>query len=266
MDKILIVVFDSEKKAYEGLKALKELDAEGSIELYSTAVIAKDGSGNVTVKQAADEGPLGSAVGMLTGSLIGLLGGPAGVVIGAGAGMIGGGLYDLARVGVGEDFLGEVDEQLRPGKTALVAEVWEEWVMPVDTRMASADGIVFRRARGEVLDALIERDTAAQKAEFAQLKEEYARASREARAKLQTKLDGAKAKLQATQERAKAAFEAAKQETDAKAKSLQQKVTKSQGEAKAKLQTRIDKIRSEHKQRSEKLHQAWELTKEALAV
>ena len=146
-DKMIVVIFDNEKKAYEGVKALKDLDAEGSITLYASAVIAKDASGKLTVKQEADQGPLGTGVGLLTGSLIGLLGGPVGVALGASAGTFGGMLYDFAKVGVGEDFLDEVGQHLQPGKVAVVAEIWEEWVMPVDTRMEAAGGVVFRRAR-----------------------------------------------------------------------------------------------------------------------
>ncbi len=37
MDKILVVTFDSETKAYEGSKALQDLQNEGSINLYSKA-------------------------------------------------------------------------------------------------------------------------------------------------------------------------------------------------------------------------------------
>jgi hypothetical protein len=44
----------------------------------------------------------------------------------------------------------------------------------------------------------MERDAAALKAEVADLKAEYARADREAKAKLQAKMSVAKAKLQAT--------------------------------------------------------------------
>jgi uncharacterized membrane protein len=53
MDKMLVVVFDSEIKAYEGSRALQELQNEGSINLYAKAVIARDASGKVTVKQRA---------------------------------------------------------------------------------------------------------------------------------------------------------------------------------------------------------------------
>jgi hypothetical protein len=49
-------------------------------------------------------------------------------------------LYDLAHLGVGEDFLYEVEKSLLPGKAAVVAEVWEEWTLPVDTRMEALGG------------------------------------------------------------------------------------------------------------------------------
>ena len=265
-DKMIVVIFDNEKKAYEGVKALKDLDAEGSITLYASAVIAKDADGKVTVKQAADQGPLGTAVGLITGSLIGLLGGPVGVALGASAGTFGGVLYDLAKVGVGEDFLSEVGQQLKPGKVAVVAEVWEEWVMPIDTSMEAAGGVVFRRARGEVLDSQIERDAAALKAEVADLKAEHARAHKEAKAKLQAKISAAKAKLQAAQDRAKAAGEATKREMEAKIKSLKKQVAKAQGDAKAKVEARIAEVKSDYNRRTDKLHQAWKLTREALAL
>jgi len=77
----------------------------------------------MAVKQQGDMGPAGTAVGLLTGSLISLVGGPVGLVIGAGAGTFGGMVYDLAHLGVGQDFLGEVGKSLLPGKAAVVAEV-----------------------------------------------------------------------------------------------------------------------------------------------
>ena len=265
-DKMIVVIFDNEKQAYEGFKALKDLHAEGSITLYASAVIAKDAGGKVAVKETAERGPLGTGVGLVTGGLIGLLGGPVGAAVGAYAGSLGGVVYDLAKAGVGADFLGEVEENLQPGKAAVVAEVWEEWVMPIDTRMEAAGGVVFRRARGEVLDSQIEQDAAALKAEVAELKAEHARADREAKAKLQAKISTAKARLRATRDRAKAAAEATKREMDAKVKSLKEQMAKAQGDAKAKLKAHIAGVQSEYKQRAEKLHQAWKLTGEALAL
>lgn len=52
---------------------------------------------------------------------------------------------------------------------------------------------------------------------------------------------------------------------DAKIKTLKEHVAKAKGDAKAKLGARITEIQSDYKRRADKLHQAWELTKEALA-
>lgn len=264
MDKMLVTVFDSENKAYEGSRILKELDAEGSISVYATAVVAKDAGGKVAVKQATDEGPLGTAAGLFAGSLLGLVGGPVGLAVGAGVGTFGGALFDLARVGVNDDFLAEVEQQLQPGKAAVVAEVWEEWVMPVDTRLEAAGGTVLRRTRDEVVDAQLEREAAALKAEIAALKAEDAQAAKEHKAKLEAKIKVAKDKLRANQDRTKATLAAVTEESKAKIKGLQAKLAKAHGDAKAKLEARISEEQAKDKRRSEKLHQAWELAKQAL--
>jgi uncharacterized membrane protein len=264
MDKMLVTVFDNESKAYEGSRILNELDAEGSISLYATAVVAKDASGKVTVKQATEEGPLGTTAGLFAGSLLGLLGGPVGVAVGAGVGTLGGALFDLDRVGVNDDFLAEVEQQLQPGKAAVVAEVWEEWVMPVDTRIEAAGGTVLRRAREEVVDAQLDREAAALKAEIAALKAEHAQATKEHKAKLEAKIEVVKGRLRATQNRAKATLAAVTAENEAKIKALQAKLAKAHGDAKAKLEAQISERQARHKRRSEKLHQAWELAKQAL--
>ena len=47
MDKVVAVVFNDEKQAYEGLRAFRDLHADGSITLYSNAVVAKDASGKL---------------------------------------------------------------------------------------------------------------------------------------------------------------------------------------------------------------------------
>ncbi len=264
MDKILVVIFDDENKAYEGSRSLQDLHNEGSITLYAKAVIAKDARGQVSVKQTDEPGPIGTGVGLLTGSLLGLLGGPVGVALGAYAGMFGGMIYDLANLGVGEDFLYEVGQYLLPGKAAVVAEVWEEWVLPVDARLQAVGGVVFRRTRGDIEDAQFERDVAALNAEIDELEAEWAQANGEAKAELQARLDAAKARLQAMQDSIEAKIEASQQETEAKIKLLQEQAAKAQGERKAKREARIAKLQADQKRRSDLLHQAWELTKEAM--
>ncbi len=265
MDKMLVVVFDSELKAYEGSRALQELESEGAISLYSKAVIARDAGGKVAVKQQGDAGPVGTAVGLLTGSLIGLIGGPVGLAIGVGAGTYGGLLYDLGHLGVGEDYLVEVETSLQPGKAAVVAEVWEEWTLPIDTRMEALGGVVLRRTRAEVEDAQIERDVAALNAEVAALEAERDQAAGATRAKLQAKIDAAKARQQAARDAIQARIEASQREAEGKIKSLREQAAKESGERKAKREARIAELLADQKRRSDLLKQAWELTKEAMS-
>ena len=266
MDKMLVVVFDSELKAYEGSKALQDLQNEGSINLYAKAVIARDADGKVTVKEQGDMGPVGTAVGLLTGSLIGLLGGPVGLAIGAYAGTVGGMFYDLGQLTVGADYLAEVEQSLLPGKAAVVAEVWDEWTTPVDARMETLGGVVIRRSRGDVVDAQVERDIAALNADLAELEAERDQATGEAKANLQKKIDAAQTKLHATQKAIEAKIEASQKETEAKIKSLQGQAVKESGERKAKRETRIAELKADQKRRSELLKKAWELTKEAVTA
>ena len=254
MDKMLVVGFDSELKAYEGSRALQKLQDEGSINLYSKAVIARDAGGKVTVKEQGDMGPVGTAVGLLTGSLIGLLGGPVGVAVGATAGMYGGLLYDSVQLGIDEDFIDEVADYLLPGKAAVVAEVWEEWVLPVDMRMEALGGVVFRRSRNEALDIVIERDVEIFNADLDELEAEYNQATGEAKANLQKKIDAAKAKLQATQDAIRTKIEASQKETEAKIKSLQEQAAKESGERKAKREARIAELKADQKRREELLN------------
>jgi uncharacterized membrane protein len=266
MDKYLVVGFDNELRAYEGSRALQDLQNQGSINLYAKAVIVRDASGEVAVKQQGDMGPVGTAVGMLTGSLIGLIGGPVGVAIGAYAGTVGGLFYDLGHLTVGEDFLSEVEQSLQPGKAAVVAEVWEEWTTPVDTRMHKLDGIVFRRLRGEVVADQLMREGAAFETDLKALNDDLKQAAAENRAAIQKDIERVKKQIKVVQDQAKARLDQAKAETDAKVKALQDQAKAASGMAKARIEKRVAAAKTDLEVRSKKLSQAWELTKEALAA
>jgi uncharacterized membrane protein len=120
MSKFVVTTFSSEANAYEGTRALRELHANAELTLYGLAVITKDASGKLSVKEAPDDLP-GTAVGSLVGALVGVLGGPAGVVVGMTAGMLLGSISDLLNIGVGTDFLDKVSRDLAPGQAAVRA-------------------------------------------------------------------------------------------------------------------------------------------------
>ena len=202
MERMLVVVFDSEKKAYEGKAALSQLEREGSVAAYAGAVVAKNADGTTTVKQFDDFGPAGSLVGTSVGSLIGLLGGPAGLALGAASGLALGAMFDLDNVRVGADFVDDVAKSLKPTKVALIAEIEEDWTTPVDTRMEALGGTVLRRALWDVEEEIRQKDIAAMKADLAQLKAEAAKANAERRAKLQARIDQLKKKIDSQEQEA----------------------------------------------------------------
>ncbi len=253
MEKMLVVVFDNEASTYEGSRALNQLDAEGSITIHAEAVIKKDVNGKISVMQAGDDFPVRTVGGTAIGSLIGLLGGPIGLGIGAVAGALAGSIGDLYVAGVNADFLDDASAALTLGRCAVVADVSEEWVTPVDSRMEAVGGVVFRSLKTTVEDDQRARDVAELKEEIAELRAEHAQARAERKAKLQARIDALNAKLQEKLDQAKQRSEQIKGETEAKVQALQKRAAKAQGDAKKAIDTRIAQIRGEYEERSRRL-------------
>jgi uncharacterized membrane protein len=203
MERMLVVVFDNEKKAYQGKAALADLEREGSVTVYAHAVAVKHADGTVTVKENDDVGPLGTLGGTAVGGLIGLLGGPVGMAVGATAGLALGTVYDVDAARVGWDFVDDVTKSLTPNKVALVAEIDEEWMTPVDARMEAIGGTVYRRALWLVEEESRRKEIDAMEADLAQMKSEISKAKAEDKAKLQKKVDQLNAKIDAQQKKAK---------------------------------------------------------------
>jgi uncharacterized membrane protein len=223
MDRMLVVVFDNESKAYEGKNALVQLDKEGSIGVYGYAVLAKNADGSASVKQGDDVGPIGSLLGTSLGSLIGVLAGPAGLAVGASAGLMAGEAFDVNNAGIGADFIDDVAKVLLPNRVAVVAEIDEDWTTPVDTRMEAIGGTVFRRALSQVKDSIYEENTVAMKADLAQLRAEHAKAQGERKAKLQEKINQLDARIQAQVQKAKERGAAVRRKAQAKVQVLKAK-------------------------------------------
>lgn len=248
MERMLVIVFDDEQKVYEGSKALKELDFEDSISIHAEAVVKKNADGTVSVKQAGNDFPIRTVGGTAIGALIGLLGGPVGVAVGTVTGTFAGSVWDMNRAGVNAEFLDDVSAKLTPGKWAVVADVEEEWVTPVDARMDALGGLVYRTTRKQVKRDQNVRDISALKADVAQLKAEHAKARADRKAKLQTKINNLNEKLHAKVEQEKQWSKQQKEENRAKMDALKKKAAKAKGEPKAKIEARIAEIEKETKE------------------
>lgn len=250
---MLMVVFKDESKAYEGSRALNRLDAEGSIAIHAEAVLAKNLDGTVTVKQTEGDFPIRTIGGTALGSLVGLLGGPVGLGIGAAAGAIAGSIADLSVVGVGEDFLDEASAALMPGKFAVLADVTEEWITPVDTAIEQLQGVVFRTPKHSFEEEQRARDVAEIRAEIEQLRLEHAKAKADRKAKIQSKIDDLETRLQRKLERSKERLQQVRDETEAKLQALQKKAANAQGEVKATMNARVTELRRQYEAAETKL-------------
>jgi uncharacterized membrane protein len=266
MNKMLVAIFDTESAADAGLHALRRLHSEGDITLYATGVIAKDASGLVSVKSSIERSNAGAGLGLAVGSLIGMLGGPLGMLIGASTGAVAGSVRDYWVAGVGLDFIEEAERHMAPGKVALIAELDEEWVTPVDEAMETVGGLVLRRARSEAVEAQFDHDIVAFKAEIKELESESAHASDAVKQRLQGRLEVARVSLGAAVHRAQQQVEMIKGEADAKADALNAQMNDARGDVRERIEGRVKRVKSGYHARGAKLSHAWSLTKEALTV
>lgn len=266
MNKMLVAIFDSEPDALAGRQALQRLHAQGDITLYGSGVLARDLGGMVVVDPMNPRLGDGTIVGLGVGSLIGLLGGPAGVALGALAGTTAGALRDFWVAGVGLDFVEEVTRHLRPGRVALVAEIEEEWVLPADSALEAAGGIVFRRSRVEVLEAQLDSDMAALKGELKALEAEARQATADARLRLQVRMAATAAAFDAAARHAERRAQALLQEAEAKTETLKAQWQEAGEGVRARVEARIERLRSGVHARGAKLGKAWALAKDALAM
>ena len=164
MENYVAIVFDDDEKAYEGLHALWALDAKGEIEVKGAAVVhrGRDGYMDVATKDT-DEG-LRTAIGIGVGALLGALAGPIGAAtaaaaataagVGAAAGSVLGGVTGLAadagKADEREQALHETRFVLPRGKSAVIAEISEDWVTPIDSMAMRLGGVVHRRSKDAV--------------------------------------------------------------------------------------------------------------------
>lgn len=285
MDTFVAAVFDDEAHAFKAGDAMRELHQNGDLIVYSAAIIGKDSEGNISLRKAADEGPIGTVFGMMVGALIGVLAGPAAVASGAAVagsaaaasyatgGMLAGGVAgsyfgmfrDLMNMGIDSSVLDQVSTELSPGKTALVAAIDEVWITPLNTSMHALGGKVFRKLRVDIIDEQIERDAEQLNSELELLKTELAEAGADARQTVEASIDSTRAKITEIRERAEQRLEALDKEMEARLAALDEQIKTAVGAAKAKFQKRKAELGEEYAQRSEKLKKAARLAGEALS-
>lgn len=273
MNKVIFMGFDTEQKAYEGERALHDMHRDGTITLYNDAVVVKEATGKVAVRKRPEEEVFGTVGGMITGGLIGLLGGPVGAAFGLGAGTLVGAAFDLTREGVDEEFVEDVGARLEPGNAAVVADIDENWQVPLDSRVEALGGKLLRRTKTQIEDAYLEREIEALQKELAILEAERLAevkalqtevSSRKAE-KLQAKIDAAKRKVREKEDELAAKMQSVKKEGREKITVLQAQLATAAEESKALLENRLADVRADYQRRTERLKEALERRKAAHA-
>jgi uncharacterized membrane protein len=162
MDNLVLVTFDSEAKAYQGLSELKQLHESDAVELHEGAVVVRASDGGLVVKDSIgfDAGS-GATTGSIVGMFVGLLAGPLGLLLGWLTGGLLGADADAARSAETSSALAFVGGALPPGSTALIAAVTEPTVDALDAVVKRLGGYAVRQPAETVHNAIV----AAQQAE-----------------------------------------------------------------------------------------------------
>ncbi len=169
MSTYIAVVFSTGDRAHSALRRLWELDDEGALTVHGAALMRRDDMGHINVAERHSDLGMRTAIGVGVGALLGLMAGPVGIaagVAGAAAMSVGAatgvGALAGAAVGATADAMTETRREtaadeafftLRPGQTAIVAEISEDWTSTLDDAMTPLGGIIYRRANTAATNA-----------------------------------------------------------------------------------------------------------------
>lgn len=199
-DNVLVITFgehpDDDKNAYQALTELKQLDSQRQIKIAGGAVVTRNLDGGVEVKSEVGDDPYtGTAAGGTIGLLIGIIGGPLGVLIGGATGVMVGSLFDIGDVESTESVLGDISKEVRPTRTAVLAQVTEQSPEVVDNAMARLGGEVMRRSVADVEDEMAAAEDAQRKAKHEARKELQQARLQEHKENAHAKVEQLKSKL-----------------------------------------------------------------------
>jgi uncharacterized membrane protein len=161
---VVVATFASADAASAAGQALKEAHKKKELTYKAYAIVSRDESKKLHVKETGDVGGgAGAAAGAILGLVIAIIAGPVGWVAAAvTGGAIGGIAAKLIDSGVKNDEIKAVGEKLQPGMGAVI--VLADEVAPVETKLAAAGGTVATAAVEPEVVEKAEEQTAAPEA------------------------------------------------------------------------------------------------------
>ncbi|MBB6461597.1 DUF1269 domain-containing protein [Flammeovirga kamogawensis] len=142
--KLIVAIYQNEKTADHEFNLLSKKEKKDELDLKAYTVVSKSESGKTTVHDTEGRDAFWGAV---VGGLVGMLIGPVGAIYGAAlfaaevfAGSVAAGLGVGALAGwvnsdalkIPNDLLVDIKKSLKPGSSAIVAVVEEDWVDEVE--------------------------------------------------------------------------------------------------------------------------------------
>ena len=151
---LISVRFAEPLMAQEMLLAFARLVKQGAVEMEDAAMVTKDEDGKIRLRQTRDVMPgQGAASGGWVGALVGIIGGPVGMIAGGALGAAAGGIFAKLRdVGINDDQMKDMGEQLGRGEAALFVLLNSYDVTAVAMEMRRFDGELFHSTAGDAID------------------------------------------------------------------------------------------------------------------
>jgi uncharacterized membrane protein len=143
---LIVIAFDHFADARMAMAGLRTLEREGQIRFEDTAIVERDPDGTAHVKnEISGTTETATAIGALIGGLVTFVFPLAGIALGAALGAFVGRVLDR---GVGDAFVDEVKQTLRPGRSALFLVV----------KASNADAVLaaLRQFRGDVIQTTLD--------------------------------------------------------------------------------------------------------------
>ncbi len=144
---LVVAAFTDEQGAANALERLKQAKKEGLIDIHDAAVLTRDSSNTLHIKETGDmSGRKGAGVGGIIGGAIGLLFPPAmlgSAAVGAAIGGLGAKLHDA---GFPDEELKGIGSRLKPGTSAIVAVFEHKWVEEAEREFAAQGALMIRQA------------------------------------------------------------------------------------------------------------------------
>ena len=126
----VLAVFTMEWKATHALERLQNASDDGAFELVDGAIMVKDSEGNLAVTKTLELTPKkGAKRGAVVGGVLGVVF-PAGLVAGAVVGAVAGATVGhFRKLSFADEYVEQLDEELKTGRTALLVVVDESHAM-----------------------------------------------------------------------------------------------------------------------------------------